>query len=131
MSRQILNRTELHDPDTWVKYTKGKCDDCYSSCCTMPVEVKIGDLIRMGVVDEFERDEPAKNIAKRLMKARIIEHFNFKHEIYTLARRGTRDCIYLDEKTRLCTIYETRPNTCRNHPTIGPKPGFCAYIRWF
>ena len=97
----------------------------------MPVEVKIGDLIRMGVVDEFERNEPAKNIAKRLMKARIIEHFNFKHEIYTLARRGTRDCIYLDEKTRLCTIYETRPNTCRNHPTIGPKPGFCGYIRWF
>lgn len=97
----------------------------------MPVEVKIGDLIRMGVVDEFDKDEPAKNIAKRLMKAKIIEHFNFKHEIYTLYRRGTRDCTFLDEKTRLCTIYDKRPNTCRNHPTVGPKPGFCAYIRFF
>ena len=77
----------------------------------MPVEVKIGDLIRMGVVDEFERNEPAKNIAKRLMKARIIEHFNFKHEIYTLARRGTRDCIYLDEKTRLVLLDYFEPWT--------------------
>ncbi|MFO6335145.1 YkgJ family cysteine cluster protein, partial [Pseudomonas aeruginosa] len=33
----------------------------------------------------------------------------------------------LDRKTRLCTIYARRPDTCRNHPRIGPRPGYCAY----
>ena len=97
------------------------------TCCTMPVEVKLSDLIRMGVVDEFETGEPAKQIAKRLMKAGLIEHFNFKNSIFTLARRSNDDCIYLDARTRRCTIYEKRPNTCRNHPQIGPRPGFCAF----
>ena len=93
----------------------------------MPVEVRIDDLIRMGLVDEFEREEPAKKIAKRLDKAGLIEHFNFKNEIYTLQRKSNGDCQYLHPSTRLCTIYDKRPNTCRNHPQVGPRPGYCAY----
>uniref|UniRef100_A0A8W7P8Q0 Peptidase U32 collagenase domain-containing protein n=1 Tax=Anopheles coluzzii TaxID=1518534 RepID=A0A8W7P8Q0_ANOCL len=115
--------------ETWVKYKNGLCSDCMGSCCSMPVEVRLPDLVRMGVVDEFELEEPVKNIAKRLEKQRVIQHFNFKHGIFTLARRANGDCQYLDQQTRLCTIYERRPNTCRNHPKIGPKPGFCAYTR--
>ncbi|MCK5516299.1 MAG: YkgJ family cysteine cluster protein, partial [Desulfobulbaceae bacterium] len=37
------------------------------------------------------------------------------------------DCLYLDQKTRRCTIYTKRPDTCRNHPQIGPRPGYCAF----
>lgn len=93
----------------------------------MPVEVRIDDLIRMGLAHEFDREEPAKKLAKQLDKAGLIEHFNFKREIYTLRRKGNGDCQYLHPKTRLCTIYEKRPETCRNHPRVGPRPGFCAY----
>lgn len=93
----------------------------------MPVEVKMGDLVRMGIVDEFEAGEPAKQIAKRLQKAGVIGHFNFRNSIFTLAQRSNGDCRYLDVQTRLCTIYDKRPNTCRNHPQIGPRPGYCAY----
>ena len=36
----------------------------------------------------------------------------------------------LDPKTRLCTVYDQRPDTCRLHPQKkSPKPGFCAYGR--
>jgi Fe-S-cluster containining protein len=42
-------------------------------------------------------------------------------------RMGNNDCLYLDRKSRLCTIYDLRPDTCRNHPKIGPRPGFCAF----
>ena len=115
--------------DTWIKYKNGLCSDCMASCCTMPVEVKLPDLVRIGVVDEFELEEPLKNIAKRLEKQRIIQHFNFKHGVFTLAQRANGDCLYLVAKSRLCTIYEQRPNTCRNHPKIGPRPGYCAYRR--
>lgn len=93
----------------------------------MPVEVKLADLVRLGIVDEFELGEPPKQIAKRLQKAGIIEHFNFRNSIFTLARRSNGDCRYLDAQSRLCTVYEKRPNTCRNHPQIGPRPGYCAY----
>jgi Fe-S-cluster containining protein len=98
-----------------------------SSCCTLPVEVKIKDLIRIGIVDEFELGDPPKNIAKRLQKEGIVERYNQKSEIFTLQRMSNNDCLYLDRKSRLCTIYDKRPDTCRNHPKIGPRPGYCAY----
>lgn len=118
------------DPDrleTWARYSNGLCGDCRATCCTLPVEVRLEDLIRLEVIDAFERDEPAKQVAKRLSKAGIIEHFNQKHGIFTLTRLANGDCLYLDRQTRLCTVYAKRPDTCRNHPRVGPRPGYCAY----
>ncbi|HET8870625.1 MAG TPA: YkgJ family cysteine cluster protein, partial [Aquabacterium sp.] len=66
-------------------------------------------------------------IAKRLTKAGIVARFNNKYELFTLARRASGDCLYLDANTRRCTIYEKRPHTCRNHPKVGPRPGYCAF----
>lgn len=125
--KPVRHISSLDHLDTWLKYRNGLCESCRATCCTMPVEVRMSDLARMGVIDEFELAEDPKQIAKRLMKARIIEHFNFKNSIFTLARRASGDCLYLDAVSRLCTIYEQRPNTCRNHPRIGPRPGFCAF----
>lgn len=113
---------------TWHKYKKSLCADCRASCCTMPAEVRVSDLIRMGLVDAFEANDSAKEIAKRLKKAGIIDHFNFKNEQFTLARMANDDCLYLDSQSRRCTIYDKRPDTCRNHPQIGPRPGYCAYV---
>src|SRR5262245_3191989 len=128
MSKKLFHLSDVDRLDTWVKYRASLCDACQATCCTMPVEVKLADLVRIGVVDPFEAEHEApKQIAKRLEKAGVIEHFNFKHGVYTLARRASGDCRYLDAQTRRCTIYELRPNTCRNHPKVGPRPGFCAY----
>jgi hypothetical protein len=57
-----VDRTE-----TWTRYRPGLCDSCAANCCTMPVEVKLADLVRLEWVDPFEaeHDEP-KAIAKRL-----------------------------------------------------------------
>ena len=115
--------------ETWVKYRKGLCDDCMGSCCTMPVEIRLVDWVRLGVVDEFELEEPIKLIAKRLEKQRLIRHFNAKQEVFTLAQRSNGDCLYLDVNTRRCSVYEQRPTTCRQHPQIGPRAGFCAYTK--
>ncbi|MCB6183322.1 YkgJ family cysteine cluster protein [Leeia sp. TBRC 13508] len=118
---------DLERLSTWIKYRSGLCKDCTAACCSMPVEVRLTDLIRLGLADEFERGEPLKQVAKRLEKQRVIEHFNFKSGRFTLARKTNGDCLFLDQDTRLCTVYDKRPDTCRNHPTIGPRPGFCAY----
>jgi Fe-S-cluster containining protein len=127
MKKISSTTVDIERLETWVKYRTGLCNDCVSSCCTLPVEVRLNDLIRMELADEFERDEPLKHIARRLEKAGIIENFSHKHEIFTLSRRSNNDCLYLHPVTRLCTIYEKRPDTCRNHPGIGPRPGYCAY----
>ena len=118
---------DVERPTTWVKYKKQLCRQCHGSCCSLPVEVRISDLVRMKLIHPLEADEPAKQIARRLRKAGLIEHFNFKQAIFTLARRANDDCLYLDQHNRRCTIYDNRPDTCRNHPQVGPRPGYCAF----
>lgn len=118
------------DPDrleTWVRYDKRLCSDCQAACCSLPVEARLDDLVRMGLVDAFERDEPLKQIARRLTKAGVVERLNQKSGLFTLARLSSGDCLYLEPRTRRCTIYAQRPDTCRNHPQVGPRPGHCAY----
>ena len=72
MRPQLIAAAEIDRVETWTKYNKDMCTSCMSTCCTFPVEVRIADLIRLGVVDEFERGEPLKNIAKRLQKEGLI-----------------------------------------------------------
>ena len=115
--------------ETWSKYRSGLCESCAANCCTMPLEVQLSDLVRLELVDPFEAEnvEP-RLIARRLLKMRLIDHYNPKHNIFTMARRASGDCNFLDVRTRLCTVYGKRPETCRLHPQKkSPKPGFCAY----
>lgn len=127
MKPTLIAAAELDRLETWAKYHKGLCDSCQAVCCTMPAEVRVADLIRLGVLDEFDAGEPPRQLAKRLMKDGVIQHFNQKRELFTLQQMSNGDCLYLDRKTRRCTMYDKRPDTCRNHPQIGPRPGYCAY----
>lgn len=71
--RSPIAIVDVDRPATWTKYRTGLCDDCAANCCTMPVEVKLPDLVRLGLVDDFEaQHEPAKQIAKRLTKAGLV-----------------------------------------------------------
>ena len=127
MKPQLIPAADIDRLDTWQKYRKGLCDTCNAGCCTLPVEVRLDDLIRLGLVDEFERGEPLSRIAKRLQKEGVVGRFHQKSGIFTLSRMSNDDCLFLDTRSRCCTVYDKRPATCRNHPQIGPRPGFCAY----
>ena len=126
--RSPISIVDVDRTDTWTRYKTGMCNTCAANCCTMPVEVKMPDLIQLNLVDAFEAEhEEPKQIAKRLSKAGLIDHFNFKNSIFTLARHSNGDCQYLDGQSRMCKVYDNRPSTCRKHPHGGPKPGFCPY----
>lgn len=131
--RAIPLRSSIHIVDvdrieTWTRYRAGMCDTCQANCCTMPLEVRLPDLVRLGLVDPFEAEHEApKQIARRLEKAGLVEHFNSKREVFTVTRRASGDCHFLDAKTRRCTVYAQRPEICRLHPQVGPRPGYCAY----
>jgi Fe-S-cluster containining protein len=126
--RSSIHIVDVDRLETWTRYRAGLCDTCVANCCTMPLEVRLPDLVRLGVVDPFEAmHEAPKQVARRLEKAGLIEHFNFKREVFTIARRASGDCHFLDPRTRRCTVYEQRPDTCRQHPQVGPRPHHCPY----
>lgn len=120
-------KTDKDKPWTWVKYREGLCQGCYGSCCTMPVEVKSEDLIRLGLTDEDEINQSPRKVAKRLMKEGVISSYRDGTGLFMLTQKPNDDCYFLDLKTRLCTVYEKRPGVCREFPNIGPKPGFCPH----
>lgn len=122
-------QADIDNTATWAKYRKRLCNHCNGSCCSLPVEVKAEDLIRMELMDAFELQDDLKFVARRLIKQRLVEHYHSKTKTFTLARMANGDCMFLDNLTRRCTVYSERPDTCRNHPQIGPRPGYCAFMK--
>ena len=119
-----MKRIDPQTPSHWIQFKKGYCDGCWAGCCTLPVEVSVVDLMRLGLVTEDEAASSLKKVAKRLMREGVIQAFQSKSQLFILEQRQGRDCIFLG-KDRLCTVYEKRPAVCRLFPKIGPKPGFC------
>jgi uncharacterized protein len=113
-------------PSTWKKYDSDFCTSCVANCCRMPVEIKFSDLIRLGLTTEDEAVGSLKKMAKRLIKEGVIKSYRSGTEFFMLTQRSNDDCYFLDPKSRLCSVYEKRPDTCRNFPSkVGPRIGFC------
>ena len=90
--RSHISIVDVDNCDTWTRYKSGLCNSCAANCCTMPVEVKLADLVRLELVDPFEAaHEETRNVAKRLQNAGLIERFNHKHNIFTLPRSANGD----------------------------------------
>lgn len=117
-------KVEVQTPSTWKPYKKGLCAGCWGGCCTLPLEVSAADLMRLELITEDEAAESLKKVAKRLMKEGKIQAFQQKTQLFIIEQRNGRDCIFLG-KDRLCTVYERRPEVCRQFPKIGPRPGWC------
>jgi Fe-S-cluster containining protein len=94
----------------------------------MPVEVMIEDLLRLKILDVFHLDLALKDQIKVALKNPGIKRYTPSTEKFTLTQKPNGACFFLDKEGR-CSKYDLRPNTCRNHPRIGPKPNFCAYIK--
>lgn len=118
-------RPDKDKPWTWIRYRTGMCTGCSGDCCTMPVEVTASDLVRLGVVGADEMAASPKKAAKQLQKQGLIQNYREGTGLFTMQARPNGDCHFLHPVTRLCTVYEKRPEVCRKFPEIGPKPGFC------
>lgn len=112
-------------PSTWRTYRSGLCEGCWAGCCTLPVEASAADLVRLGVLEVIEAAQITKAVVRRLEKSGILDRYIQKTGIFLLAQRANSDCVYLDAKTRRCTVYDRRPEVCRQFPKIGPRPGYC------
>jgi hypothetical protein len=120
-----MQKIDIYRPSTWKEYQSALCKGCWGGCCTMPVEIKISDLVRLGLSTEAEAVGSISKLAKRLFKEGFIQSYQKGTEFFILAQKENQDCRFLNSTTRLCTVYEQRPDTCRQFPSIGPRPGFC------
>lgn len=113
-------------PSTWKKYDSSNCTRCKAHCCAMPVEIKADDLVRLGIATEDEVINSIKKLSKRLKKEGYISSYREGTDFFMLTQRPNGDCYFLDAKTRLCTVYDKRPDTCRMFPSqMGTRVGYC------
>ena len=124
-----MGSVDSDKPFTWVKYRDSLCANCIASCCMLPVEVKIEDLVLLGLVDAAEAETgSAKKIAQRLQKQKIVKNYRSATKLFLLEQKHGRDCVFLDTKSRQCTVYEKRPAVCRKFPTeMGLRLSYCPF----
>lgn len=120
---------DIDRPSTWKKYSLGMCDQCDAGCCQMPVEITFSDLVRLGYATVDEEHSSMRKLFRRLHKIGIVSSYREGTGFFMLSQKNHRDCHFLDSKTRLCTVYEKRPDVCRQFPSIGPRPGFCPSLK--
>jgi uncharacterized protein len=106
-------------PHDWQKYLKFRCTGCGNCCRDTVVCITDGDVQR--IVEgtgrsplEFVRFYTHDEISMSTNDPLWVKFGDHKA---VMGLRWTRDhCIFLDNETNLCTIYEHRPVTCRDHP---------------
>lgn len=116
-------------PSTWRKFSSDMCRGCQAGCCQMPVEVKFSDLERLGLAQPDEAHGSMKKVFNRLKKSGHVTSYRSGTGFFMLTQKNQGDCFFLDPKTRLCQVYDLRPDVCRQFPSIGPRPGYCPSVR--
>lgn len=97
------------------------CEKCPAFCCSVyeRVGVSDSDLERLALHFNLSLEEAEKQLTKKWEEERIL-----KRKADPVL--GTT-CKFLDLKTRGCTIYEARPEACRDYPTQKRCPYFDLY----
>jgi Fe-S-cluster containining protein len=90
---------------------KYDCTQCVGYCCSIyeRVDVRKRDIRRLAKHFGLEYEQ-----AERRFITTIDGHQVLKRKADLIFERT---CIFLDQTTRLCSIYEARPGTCREWPT--------------
>ncbi len=87
------------------------CERCPAYCCSYPViRLTKADLRRLAKHFAISVEKAAKKFTKPEAggKKRILRHRTDEHY-------GSV-CRFLDRETRSCTVYEARPEICRDFP---------------
>lgn len=103
---------------------KFNCLKCPAYCCSYAhIPVTKRDLKRLAKHFSVDEDEAKKRFTKKGDKAspRVLRHTTDEHFISS--------CMFLDKETRNCTIYEGRPQICRDFPTQ-TRCGYYEFLKF-
>ncbi len=119
-----ISKVDKENPKTWKKFSKNSCNSCRATCCTMPIEVRWEDLVRLNLVNDDELMVPLKTTIARLKREKIITAYRQEPGLFALRQTDDGKCRYLVGNK--CSVYKKRPLVCRAFPTeVGWRHGFC------
>jgi len=104
-------------PTTTYKALKYDCEKCVAYCCSIydRVQVTPRDIKKLAAHFRVEPEVATQRFTKVFGKERILRR--------KADRLFGQACMFLNQDTRKCTIYNARPLVCREFPTTSR----CAY----
>ena len=98
------------------------CAKCPAYCCSYEeIGIDRWDLKRLARHFGVEPEIAERRFTKVKNGKIVLRHQT--DEIYGSV------CMFLDTKTRRCTIYEARPGVCHDYPTRA-RCGYYEFLRW-
>lgn len=99
------------------------CSRCPAYCCSYDrIEVSKKDIKRLARHFGIEYEKAKKKFTKKWDdEERILRHRD--DHIFDSV------CRFLDQDSRRCTIYEARPDVCREYPD-GLTCGYYSFLEW-
>ena len=98
------------------------CSKCPAYCCSYDsIAITKTDLKRLAKHFGVDEDVAEKRYTKISDGEVVLRHK--KDKIY-----GTV-CMFLDSKTRRCTVYDARPKVCKAYPEF-PTCGYYEFLKW-
>jgi uncharacterized protein len=98
------------------------CAKCPAYCCSYDrITVNKRDLTRLAKHFDLDPETAARRFTKVVEGDRVLRHQ--KDKIYGSI------CMFLDTKTRRCTIYDARPGVCHEYPDK-PRCGYYEFLKW-
>jgi len=98
------------------------CSKCPAYCCSYErIIVGKRDLNRLAKHFGIDVETARRRFTKITADEQVLRHQ--KDKIYGSV------CMFLDTKTRRCTIYEARPGVCHEYPDR-PRCGYYDFLKW-
>ncbi|MGL4230010.1 MAG: YkgJ family cysteine cluster protein [Casimicrobium sp.] len=102
------------------------CSECPGYCCSYDyIETKPSDVKRLakhhGIEVDVAREKFTKEVEHEGETIRVLRHR--KDHVYKSM------CMFFDQDDRRCTIYEGRPQVCRDYPN-GNTCGYYSFIKF-
>lgn len=108
--------------ETPEKKLQYDCLKCPAYCCSYDrITVSKRDLARLARHFGITPEVAQKRFTKAVEGDQVLRHQ--KDKVYG------HICMFLDTKTRRCTIYNARPGVCHEYPDR-PKCGYYEFLRW-
>ena len=103
---------------------KYSCEKCPAYCCSYPeIEVTPRDIARLAKYFGMDYAKAEERFTKpdEEDKVRVLRHK--QDRIFKTV------CMFLDLKTRRCTVYDARPGVCRGYPE-SKRCGYYEFLKF-
>ncbi|MGN6183757.1 MAG: YkgJ family cysteine cluster protein [Thermoanaerobaculia bacterium] len=98
------------------------CLKCPAYCCSYDrIHVTKRDVNRLAKHFGIDPETAKKRFTKEVEGEQVLRHQ--KDTIYGSI------CMFIDLKTRRCSVYEARPGVCHEYPDK-PKCGYYEFLQW-